>query len=131
MKRGSLSRPAASRVRYIDSGMILVGILQSPIPSHRSVSLLATLGAFSYSIYLWHMPVQAWGIPLVERMLGMPLDFGPRLVVYFGGSFCLGIVMAKLVEIPVLRLRDRWFPSRSLGAVDATPNQALHQTGGA
>ena len=105
--------------------MKLVGILLSQIPLHRSVALLATLGAYSYSIYLWHVPILDWGIPLVERALGVPLDFGARLAVYFGGSICFGIVMAKLVEVPVLRLRDRWFPSRSPGAVEVGPNRSM------
>jgi len=112
-------------VFYFGSGMMLVSILLSRLPLRRSVALLATLGAYSYSIYLWHMPVLVWGVPFVERALGVPLNFGVRLALYFGGSFCFGIVMAKLVEVPVLRLRDRWFPSRSPGAVEVGPNRFM------
>lgn len=102
---------------YVGSGMLLVGVLHSRIPAHRSVVLMATLGSFSYSVYLWHLPVLVWGIPIAERALGAPLTFGAGFLVYFGGSFFLGILMAKLVEVPVLRLRDRWFPSRGPGAM--------------
>ena len=43
---------------YLGSGMLLVGILLSKIsPSSHLIVLMAMLGAYSYSIYLWHMPV--------------------------------------------------------------------------
>lgn len=112
---------------YFGSGMMLVGVLLSQLPLRRSVALLAALGAYSYSIYLWHMPILVWGVPLVERVLGVQLEFGAVVAVYFGGSFCLGIVMAKLVEVPALRLRDRWFPSHSPCAVGTGPNQTLQK----
>ena len=99
---------------YVGSGMMLVGILMSQIPTGRLVAALATLGQYSYSIYLWHMFVVAWGIPLVEGTLDRELDTGTRLAMYFVGSFGLGIAMAKVVEVPVLRLRDRWFPLQGI-----------------
>lgn len=111
---------------YIGSGMMLVGILLSRIRPHRAIAFLATLGAFSYSIYLWHMPVLDWGIPLVERLSGLTLNYGIRLGLYFVGSFCVGIIMSKAVEAPVLRLRDRWFPSRSPGAIQVQAKQTPH-----
>ncbi|MCP5474268.1 MAG: acyltransferase [Lysobacterales bacterium] len=115
-------------VFYVGSGMMLVGTLLSPISIHRSVTLSAALGAYSYSIYLWHLPVLFWGIPLLEIALGVRLDFATTLAIYFGGSICFGVAMAKCVEVPALRLRDRWFPSRSPGAVEVEPNQQPQQT---
>jgi hypothetical protein len=34
-------------------------------------------------------------------------------LVYLAGSVAFGILMANLTEYPVLRIRDRLFPSRS------------------
>ena len=107
---------------YVGSGMMLVGILVSRIPRSRLVAALATIGKHSYSIYLWHMFVLGWGIGLVEGTLDVELDSGTRLARYFVGSFVLGIAMAKGVEVPLLRVRDRWLPSGSPGAVGG-----LHQ----
>jgi peptidoglycan/LPS O-acetylase OafA/YrhL len=71
--------------------------------------LLARIGFYSYSIYLWHYPISTIG------MDNLPLN-GPtwvRLVVYVGLCLGIGIGAARLVELPFLRLRDRLFPSRS------------------
>ncbi len=45
--------------------------------------------------------------------------------IYLVSSIGVGIGMALLVEFPVLRLRDRWFPSRS------RPLEADSKTAGA
>jgi peptidoglycan/LPS O-acetylase OafA/YrhL len=65
--------------------------------------LLARIGFYSYSIYLWQQPIvsffMAWGTSSggwwVPKVLGFPACILP------------GIAMAKLVEVPMLKLRDR------------------------
>jgi peptidoglycan/LPS O-acetylase OafA/YrhL len=80
---------------------------------------LAWIGFYSYAIYLWH--VTAMGI--LERVLA------GRLSLWLGGSgsfwwlasaglisagaILAGVAAAKIVEWPVLRIRDRYFPTRS------------------
>lgn len=98
---------------YLGSGMLLVGVLLARAPRSRLVLWLAAIGTYSYSIYLWHMPMIQWLIPLLERTLGAELGFGVRVGLYVAGSIALGVVMARLIEVPTLRLRDRWFPPRS------------------
>jgi peptidoglycan/LPS O-acetylase OafA/YrhL len=84
----------------------------------RVAAVLGWIGVYSYTIYLWH--VTAMGI--LER------EIGARVLAWAGGASsiswlvgaaaaCIGAVLvgvaaSKLVEWPVLRLRDRWFPSR-------------------
>ncbi|MCE9604360.1 MAG: acyltransferase [Planctomycetia bacterium] len=102
---------------YIGGGLLLVGVLLCDLPRDGFVGgvlkRLAKLGSYSYSIYLWHMPFLVWGVPLVQRMLGRPLGFSGAVVVYLSGSLVCGVVMAKCVEMPALKLRERWFPARS------------------
>jgi peptidoglycan/LPS O-acetylase OafA/YrhL len=104
--------------------MLLVGVLLSSIPQNRFV-VMATAGTYSYSIYLWHVPLNIWGIPLLEYTSGRSPDFSVQVAVSIFGSLALGLVMAKIVESPALRLRDRWFPSRAGGAVTTALTSAM------
>jgi peptidoglycan/LPS O-acetylase OafA/YrhL len=98
-------------VFYLGSGMLLVGVLLSSLPRSRAIGLLGMLGAQSYSIYLWHMPVRVWGIAIVERTRGVELGLGAKFALYFLGSLVVGVIMARVIEGPALDLRDRWFPA--------------------
>ena len=75
--------------------------------------LCCRLGESSYSIYLWHIPL----LYVLGRALGGPglagAGLGPWLWTYLVLTIGGGIVLARLIEWPVLRLRDRLFPSRS------------------
>jgi peptidoglycan/LPS O-acetylase OafA/YrhL len=73
----------------------------------RALAPLAPIGVFSYSIYLWHMPV-ALAVHLLD--LGR-FGWAAAAVVYLAGSLVVGIAAALAMEIPILRLRDRIIPS--------------------
>jgi peptidoglycan/LPS O-acetylase OafA/YrhL len=98
---------------YLGSGMLLAGAVLCDVPRGPVVGRLATLGALSYSIYLWHMPVFRLGVPLLEQLVGAPFAFGVRVLLYLGGSLAVGVTMARLVELPALAARDRRVPSRA------------------
>jgi peptidoglycan/LPS O-acetylase OafA/YrhL len=98
-------------VFYLGSGMLLAGVLLSEIPRHRIVTLLAMLGSYSYSIYLWHMFVIGWIIPYVQRVSGLRFGFLLGAALYVGGSLAFGVFMARLIEVPALAVRDRRFPA--------------------
>ena len=117
---------------YVGSGMMLVGVLLSQLRNSRVVAMFAALGRYSYSIYLWHMFIPVWGLPLIEGTLDVELTPGTRLAMYFASSFGLGVAMARIVEVPVLRFRDRWFPSSSPGAAELAkqPLQLAHAESG-
>jgi peptidoglycan/LPS O-acetylase OafA/YrhL len=84
----------------------------------------AYVGTHSYSIYLWHTPFLVY-VPLFLRKFVhiQPLGMAPR-VLYILGCCVLGIAMANLIELPVLRLRDKLFPRLQQPAVNATPASA-------
>ncbi len=96
---------------YIASACLLVGMLGIEIPANALTKAIAYIGSHSYSIYLWHMPVLWWGIPLAARVM-KERNWFVYAAVYFFGAIVWGIAMAALIEFPLLRLRDRLFPSR-------------------
>jgi peptidoglycan/LPS O-acetylase OafA/YrhL len=82
-------------------------------------SVAAYVGMYSYSIYLWHGPTAAWLPGFFRRTLGFPVGEYGRFAVYFIGSLVIGIGMSKLVEFPILRLRDRILPASNIVPVAA------------
>jgi peptidoglycan/LPS O-acetylase OafA/YrhL len=64
---------------------------------------LTYVGFYSYSIYLWHLP---W-LAVVQTTLG---GRAPNVAAFYVGSIAASVLIAKLVELPTLRLRERWIP---------------------
>ncbi len=87
------------------SGVLLMFALRWP----SAWRPLAFIGAYSYSIYLWHIPVRFFGLAWLPRDAA-PLTRGAA---YLALSIVTGILAAWLIERPFLALRDRLFPTRS------------------
>jgi len=101
----------------LGSGAVLVALLHLEVARSRIVRALAAIGAFSYSLYLWHLPVLVWGTRMVESALGHRLGWWSYAAFALGATVLVGVAASKLVEYPVLRLRDRLFPSLAGGAL--------------
>jgi peptidoglycan/LPS O-acetylase OafA/YrhL len=71
----------------------------------------AYVGARSYSIYLWHLAI----LMLLQTALPRwgSTSWSLTSLSYIVGSLLFGLIMARAIETPVLRVRDRLFPSRS------------------
>ncbi len=67
-------------------------------------------GTHSYSIYLWHAVVVTWIVPKVEPLLFRISPAAPWLVALALSAIC-GIFATYIFERPVLRMRERVFPS--------------------
>lgn len=66
-----------------------------------AVRFIATMGLYSYSIYLWHLPIAIY----------FNLQHRPSALTFWGYvtfAIVIGIAMAKVVETPLLRARERW-----------------------
>lgn len=113
---------------YLGSGMVLCALLASTAEPSRAARALAWVGSYSYSIYLWHVSVQEMAAALCRRT---GLSSSAEIALYLAGAIVFGIAMAKLVEMPVLHLRDRFFPSRGrpLGASGTSPPTRSDGTG--
>ena len=48
----------------------------------------------------------------------MEVPFAATVVIYVVGSCVLGIFFANLIEFPVLRFRDRFWPMRQQAGMD-------------
>lgn len=97
---------------YCGGGLCLLAALRLETSDSRLLNLLGGLGAASYSIYLWHMPVVLWGYPLLSKVSGMR-NFSFQLVTSVVGACAVGWLLNRLIERPVLMVRDRIFPSLS------------------
>ena len=102
---------------YVGFAILLLVSLTFAIPTKGPASvpfrIVAFCGAYSYGIYLWHMPVKLWGDMYLQRWFGWDTSLRRELLVYLIGSFAVGIFFSAIIEYPMLRLRDRWFPSQS------------------
>ncbi len=96
---------------YLAGGLLVLSFVRIKFSSNRVVRTMAALGAASYSIYLWHGPMVSWTKPLSHS--GSALGETVYLGTFIAGSLLLGYFMSRLVEVPVLHLRDRYFRSRA------------------
>ena len=90
---------------YVAFCFIVAWTTNQPESSNKVARLLAWVGYYSYSIYLWHVG----SMLVLERMPPRWFRF-PGYVIL---AVVFGVLMAELIELPVLHVRDRYFPSRS------------------
>jgi peptidoglycan/LPS O-acetylase OafA/YrhL len=76
------------------------------IPLYRAT---AWIGRYSYGIYLWHLSVRE---PAVNFCSRLPRSVGwlALLIVQYAAAIALGVLVTKVVEFPMLRVRDKLFP---------------------
>lgn len=83
--------------------LIVAWTVNQPTEKFRYLSPIAWLGRYSYSVYLWHLVA----FLLIQRFVP---QYG-SLLTFVVGSVLLGVVMATIIEMPFLRLRDKLIPS--------------------
>lgn len=89
-------------------GVVMISFLQSrKTENHKLINSLAFVGKYSYAIYIFH--------PLIVS--SVKIRYGNMPAVFYPLSFLLsavgGILLSKLIEIPFLKVRDKFFPARS------------------
>jgi peptidoglycan/LPS O-acetylase OafA/YrhL len=102
---------------YLGSGLLLLAFLKSDFSKNRFLPVLAAIGTYSYSIYLWNMPLQIWLDKFLKYEFG-EYNWQIFAVTCFFGTFAVGIGMSKLVEYPMLKIRDRFFPAKNSAIIN-------------
>jgi peptidoglycan/LPS O-acetylase OafA/YrhL len=112
-------------LNYLGFGLILFQATQIPFPAAGLgawvVKPFDYFGKHSYSIYLWHLPVYQW---IIDRLFPGPAGSVPYLGCAIVASLLVGSFFSEVLEIPVLHLRNRLFPSRSTLHVPAESHTA-------
>lgn len=105
---------------YIGYGLCLFAVMNLPedgafdrLMKCRLSRLVAFVGLYSYSIYLWHFEfagpfVMAKVIPHLPDALKWPVG----MIVYISLGIVTGIILGRLIDSPVLAFRNKVFPSR-------------------
>ncbi|QDV23868.1 acyltransferase family protein [Aureliella helgolandensis] len=97
---------------YLGSGVLLLAAIRWKTTESVLVQGIAGLGAASYSIYLWHMPVATWGHDWISQALGSD-SYNLYLFTAVVGACVFGWLLNRMIENPVLLIRDRLLPSYS------------------
>lgn len=100
---------------YLGSGLIILGMIRIKNSTSKLLKLAGYFGAASYSIYLWHMPLQKYGWVLINKALSLNDSFVLYFLFYIFGSLVFGVFMNKLIEVPLIFIRDRFFPASQSG----------------
>lgn len=85
---------------YLGAGALLVWFIRHNL----AIRPVATIGFYSYSIYLWHIPLSRIVAPMIH---GPNPDPMLSLGTYFALCLAVGIALAWLIELPALKFRDR------------------------
>jgi peptidoglycan/LPS O-acetylase OafA/YrhL len=106
---------------FLGSGAFLIAAVHthaSQLPSLgiQLARVISWIGIYSYAIYLWHITI----IGIVDGQLGsklasgLPTNLGwlVRVGLIVVSTCLIGALLSRLVEWPVLSMRDRWFPAQ-------------------
>lgn len=129
-------RPSTSwgvAIYYVVNDMLAIALLlllyhrREGKPRPFLYRLVAWIGLYSYGIYLWHVAP----IGKVEALAKhVPAWLGTILMMIVAplAGIALGVIATKLVEFPMLALRDRLFP-RTVDSPAGTPAEIELETG--
>ncbi|MDP3510675.1 MAG: acyltransferase [Candidatus Melainabacteria bacterium] len=106
---------------YIGFGAILLALISTTETDGIWGKLLfgpiargiAMIGFYSYGIYLWHIEFGFFpALALYPLLSGLPtsLSWLCEMILFVTFSVIFGTIMSRLVELPMLRLRDKIVP---------------------
>lgn len=97
---------------YVYFGNLLMMLVQFENGlRYRIFDLPVKIGVYSYSIYLWHIPVKFLFTGFIARHVS--LGYWTNLFGYLIVCIGLGYVLYRLVEYPMLIIRNKFYPAIS------------------
>lgn len=95
-------------INYLALGAVMMVSLYCTDMKDNRFDFLSKVGRHSYSIYLWHLPILHWIIiPMVDFTGTSGTGLSVLILLYFLFTIGLGVLMARIIEIPFLKYRDR------------------------
>lgn len=98
--------PSRALLRHHRRYVVVIAMVNRPSSNSVPFQVLAFIGSYSYSIYLWHAALLSSIFAGLNPTLFL---FSAYVVVSIG----FGIFMSKLIEKPSLAVRDHYFPSNN------------------
>jgi peptidoglycan/LPS O-acetylase OafA/YrhL len=127
---------------YLGYACVLLAIVHTPLGkgwlgsflNSRPASIVAWIGCFSYSIYLWHLDL---GRDPVRWLMsqGFLFHLPPELrwclamLLFVCLASLVGALLGSLIEMPALTLRNRLFPAHADALTRATIISATRSEG--
>ncbi len=93
-------------------------------PSH-AYRAVAWIGLYSYGIYLWHIAMVEPVMRIASHWHVSPVSISVGLVAALAGT-AAGIATTELIELPMLRVRDRVFPRRIPSPLEVGVEETSH-----
>jgi peptidoglycan/LPS O-acetylase OafA/YrhL len=95
-------------------GIVILNAAANPrSPLHFDTPVTRQLGDLSFSIYVWHFPIQ-WCVMIMMHLGNWGAHYsGALLVAVFVLTFAAAGISRRYVEKPFLRLRHRFAPGRT------------------
>src|SRR5260221_2924532 len=91
--------------------LLLLSVLYpvKPAALSRGGRAMARLGQVSYAFYLWHAPILQSGdwLKAYAQVRGVSIPLAALVPLTFAACLGAAFLTTRLIEIPVLRLRDR------------------------
>ncbi len=122
VNRENLYHTTVGYLVYSCGAMMAICALATMEIKSKILNGLAVIGRFSYSIYIWHSFVREALVNIFRRFPDN--DFWLQTLCYILGSIGFGILMGKVIEIPFIKLRERFFPSRRQSQRNFKPTPA-------
>jgi peptidoglycan/LPS O-acetylase OafA/YrhL len=108
-------------VMYLGFAFVVIGIIwleegsARRLFASRALGALSAVGVFSYGIYLWHVdlaqtPMKKVGALLASRGWSDTTVWLLVTGAYLALAIAAGAALSRLIEFPMLALRDRWYP---------------------